>query len=78
MVIVPQPRIVRYEEIMVYIIVQRRKQLIGVVTNIERSVRHCFARFTENIAIVTESVAGDPNVPIPRRSQELGLSYVTL
>ena len=28
----------------------------------------------ENIAIVSESVAKDPNVPIPSRSQELKLS----
>ena len=36
---------------------------------------HCFVRSAENIAIVSESVAEDPNVSIPRRSQELGLSY---
>ena len=34
-------------------------------------------RSAENIAIVSESVAEDPYVPIPRRSQELGLSYGT-
>ena len=39
-----------------------------VVTNIERPVHHCFARFAENIAIVSESVAEDPKVSIPRRS----------
>ena len=50
----------------------------GVVTNIERPVHHRFARSAENIAIVSESVAEDPNVSIPRRSQELGLSYGTL
>ena len=44
----------------------------GVVTNIKRSVHH---RFAENIGIVSESVAEDPNVSIPHRSQELGLSY---
>ena len=32
----------------------------------------------ENFAIVDESVAEDPNVSIPPRSQELGLSYGTL
>ena len=37
-----------------------------------------FACFAENIAIVSESAAEDPNVSIPRRSQELGLSYGTL
>ena len=34
-----------------------------------------FACSPENIAIVSGSVAEDPNVVIPRRSQELGLSY---
>ena len=48
------------------------------VTNIERSVHHCFVRSTELIAIVSESVAEDPNVSIHRRSQELGLSYSAL
>ena len=38
-------------------------------------MRHPFARSAENIAIVSESIAEDPNVLIPRRSQELGLSY---
>ena len=50
----------------------------GVVTNIERPVHHRFGSFAENIAIVSESVAEDKNVLIPRRSQELGLSYGTL
>ena len=49
-----------------------------MVTNIERPVHHRFARYAENIAIVSESVAEDPNVSIPRRPQELGLSYGTL
>ena len=40
-------------------------QETGVVRNIERSVHHCFA---ENISIVNESVAEDPNMSIPRRS----------
>ena len=47
----------------------------GAVTNVERSVYHCFAHSAENIAIVHESVAEDPNVSIPRRSKEIGLSY---
>ena len=47
----------------------------GDVTNIERSVHHCFVRSAENIAVVSESVAQDPNVSIPSRSQELGMSY---
>ena len=50
----------------------------GAVTNIVRPVHHRFARSAENIAAVSESVAEDPNVSIPRRSQELGLSYGTL
>ena len=54
---------------MVDIIVQLSKQLCktGVVTNIERPVRYRFARSAENIAIVSESVADDPNESIPRR-----------
>ena len=48
----------------------------GVVTNIERLVHHRFAPSSENIAIV--SVAKDPNLSIPFRSQELGLSYGAL
>ena len=53
----------------------------GVVTNTERGVQYRFGRFdhsAENIAIVSESVAEDPSVSIPRRSQELRLSYATL
>ena len=49
-----------------------------MVTNIERLVHHRFAHSAENIAIVSECVAEDPNVSIPRRSQVLGLSYGTL
>ena len=49
-----------------------------MVKNIERNVHHRFARSAENIAIVSESVAEDPKVLIPRRSQELGQSYGTL
>ena len=37
-----------------------------------------FAHFAENIAIVSERGAEDPNVSIPRHSQELGLSCGTL
>ena len=36
------------------------------------------SRSAENISIVTESFAEDPNISIPRRSQPLGLSYDTL
>ena len=40
----------------------------GLITNIERPVHHRFARSAENIAIVSESLAEDPNVSVPRRS----------
>ena len=40
-------------------------------------MHHHFARSAENIAIVSESVAENPNVLIPLRSKELGLSYET-
>ena len=50
----------------------------GRVTNIERSVHHRFARSLENIVIVSESVAEDPNMSIFRRSQKLGPSCRTL
>ena len=49
-----------------------------MATNIERPVHHRFTCSTENIAIVSENVAEDQNVSIPRRSQELGQSYGTL
>ena len=47
----------------------------GLVTNIERHVHYRFARSAENIAIVSESFAKDTKVSIPRRPQELALSY---
>ena len=34
----------------------------GVVTNIERPVHHSFARYADNFATVTESIAEDPNM----------------
>ena len=46
----------------------------GMVTNIERPVHHRFACSAINIAIVSESAGEDPNVSIPCRPQELGLS----
>ena len=46
----------------------------GVVINIDWPENHRYPRFAENIAI-SESAAEVPNVTIPRRSQELGLSY---
>ena len=41
-----------------------------MVTYIERLVHHRFARSAENIAIISESVAEEPNVSIPRRPQD--------
>ena len=38
-------------------------------------MHHRFARSVENIAIVSESVAKEPNVLNPRRSQESNLPY---
>ena len=52
--------------------------MTGVITNIERPVHHRFACSAENIAIVSESIAEDPNMSILRFYQELGLSYGTL
>ena len=43
---------------------------IGVVINIVRHVHHSLARPDENIAILSESIAEDPNMLSPRRSQE--------
>ena len=53
-------------------IVKKLKET-GVFTNIKRPVHHGFACFTENVAIMGESVAEDPNVSIPRRSQDCTL-----
>ena len=47
----------------------------GVVTNIKRPVHYRFARSSDNITIVSESVAEEPKMSTPLRSQELGLSY---
>ena len=43
-----------------------------MVINIERPVHQRFGRYAENIAIVSESVAEDPNVSISCCSQEFG------
>ena len=48
----------------------------GVGTNIETSVHHSFAWFAENIAIVSESIAEDPNVLIPSRSHRRIYTYI--
>ena len=59
--------------------IMKKFEETGVVTNIESPMHHCFARSAENIAaVVSENVAEDPNLSIPHRSQELGLSYCTL
>ena len=50
----------------------------GVATNIDGPVHYRFASSAQNIAIVSEIVAEDPNKSIPYRSQKLGLSYGTL
>ena len=52
--------------------------MTGVVANIEKTVHHCSVHSADNIADVSESVAEDPNISIPRRSQELRLSHRTL
>ena len=44
-------------------------------TNIERPLHHLFSGSAEDIGIISKSVVEDPNVSIPRHSQELGLSY---
>ena len=41
-------------------------------------MHHRFARSSENISFVSESVSEDSNVSIPCRSQELGQSHGTL
>jgi Helix-turn-helix domain (DUF4817) len=46
--------------------------------NVPVPVRQRNARSEENIAAVRESVANDPNVSIPRRSQQLEISQTTL
>ena len=56
----------------------KKFEKIGVATNLEMAVHLHFAHSAEYIAIVSNSVAEDPNVSIPHRSQELGLFYGTL
>ena len=50
----------------------------GVATYIESPVHNRLVRSAEDIAIVSESVAEDSNVSIPRCSQELGQFYAIL
>ena len=47
----------------------------GVVTNIERPMHHRFAHYAENIAIVDESVAEDPNVSTLRNYDSFSAHY---
>ena len=56
----------------------KKFEVTGVVTDIDSPVHFRFACFAENIAIVRESIAEDPNVSIPRHSQVLELCYGTL
>ena len=77
--ILPQPRALQNRPTMQAIGKIVKKFLeTGVVTNIERPVHHIFAHSVENIDIVSESVAENPNVLTTLRSQKLGLSYGTL
>ena len=50
----------------------------GSVTDATTPAHHRKARSMENIAAVSASVEEDPNLSIPRRSQQLGLSYGSL
>lgn len=50
----------------------------GQVTNVKLPVRTRSARSAENIAAVAESVAENPGLSIPRRSQQLGISKTSL
>ena len=51
----------------------KKFEATGLVTNIKWPVHHRFVRSSENIAGVGESVAEDPYVSFPCRSQELRL-----
>ena len=51
--------------------IMKKFEETGVVINIERPVQHHFTHSAESIAIVSESVAKDPNVSILRQTQEL-------
>ena len=48
----------------------KRFEETRVVINIERPVHHRFARSSQNIAIVSESVAENPDVSLPCLPQE--------
>ena len=55
-------------------IIQRMKIIKPYYKNMERPVHHRFARFAENIAILSEIVVEDPNMSLSRFCKELGLS----
>lgn len=59
-----------------YRLVQKFEQT-GSVADKSTFVRRRGARSEVNIAAVSQSVGDDPNLSIPRRSQELGLSQTT-
>lgn len=50
----------------------------GQVINVKMPVRRRRVRSAENIAAVAESIAEDPRLSIPRRSQQLGISQTSL
>ena len=50
----------------------------GSIADIVRPVHYRNVRSAENIAAVAASVEDDPNVSIPRRAQQLGLSNTSL
>ena len=58
--------------------VVRKFEQTGSVADIVRPVHHRNVRSAENIAAVAASVEDDPNVSIPRRAQQLGLSNTSL
>lgn len=58
--------------------VVRKFEQTGSVVDIVTPVHHRNVRSTENIAAVAASVEEDPNVSIPRRAQQLGLSNTSL
>lgn len=50
----------------------------GSLSDIKRPVRMRSVRSVENIAAVAESVADNPGLSIPKRSQQLGISQTSL
>ena len=58
--------------------VERKFEETGSVADIVTPVHHRNVRSAENIAAVAASVEDEPNVSIPRRAQQLGLSNTSL